>query len=209
MFSGSTNIIIQMKSLSSTQMIASMLPSSQMITPNVKKNVIIQSDNKINVIIQQHDKNKYQGKLSTSQISCYRTAEGAGQRAPSLRPHGGGTPLPTPGSGEGDVITPAFRGMAGTTVTSLLRGTGGFSPNHLSESLNPIIQIGGPRRGRLFCRRLHQWRRWHGSWNVEMTSYVYVFASEYVTARLWLTLRKTSATPCGPGYGDTTRSGFS
>jgi hypothetical protein len=45
-----------------------MLPSSQMITPNVKKNVIIQSDNKINVIIQQHDKNKHQGILPTSQM---------------------------------------------------------------------------------------------------------------------------------------------
>jgi hypothetical protein len=41
-------------------------------------------------------------------------------------PTWGGDPLPTSGSGEGDVITPAFRGMSGTTVMSLLRGTGGF-----------------------------------------------------------------------------------
>jgi hypothetical protein len=38
--------------------------------------------------------------------------------------------------------------MADTTVASLLRGTGGFSPNYLSESLNPFIHTGGPRRGR-------------------------------------------------------------
>ncbi len=103
----------------------------------------------------------------------------------SLSAHmGGGDPLPTSGSGKGDVITPAFRGMSGTTVTSLLRGTGGFKPNHLSESLNPFIHTGGPRCGRSFRSRLRQWHRWHESWSVEMTSYVYVFASEYVTARL-------------------------
>jgi hypothetical protein len=51
---------------------------------------------------------------------------GVGQRALSLRPHGGGDPLPTSGSGEGDVITPAFPGIPGTTGTSLLRGMGGF-----------------------------------------------------------------------------------
>ncbi len=56
--------------------------------------------------------------------------------------------------------------------------------NHLSESLNPFIHTGGPRRGRSFRRRLCQWHRWHGTWNVEMTSYVYVAASEYVTAPL-------------------------
>ncbi len=140
-------------------------------------------------------------------VNCCRTAVGVGQRAsPSTWR---GDPLPTPGPREGDVITPAFRGMAGTTVTSLLRGTGGFSPNHLSESLNPFIHTGGPHRGHSFRRRLRQWRRWHGSWNVEMTSYVYVFASECVTVQLRSTLRETSATPCGPCYGDTSRSGFS
>jgi hypothetical protein len=97
---------------------------------------------------------------------------------------------------------------AGTTVASLLHGMGGFSPNHLSESLNPFIHTGGPHRRRSFHRRLRQWHRWHGSWNVETTLYMYFFASEYVTARLWLTLRETSATPCGPGYHDTSRSGF-
>jgi hypothetical protein len=44
----------------------------------------------------------------------------------SLSAHMGGDPLPTSGSGEGDIITPAFWGIPGTTGTSLLRGTGGF-----------------------------------------------------------------------------------
>ncbi len=44
----------------------------------------------------------------------------------SLSAHMGGDPLPTSGSGEGDVITPAFRGIPSTTGTLLLRGTGGF-----------------------------------------------------------------------------------
>ncbi len=48
----------------------------------------------------------------------------------------------------------------------------------------PFIHTGGPRRGRSFRRRLRQWCRWHGTWNVEMTSYVYIVPSEYVTARL-------------------------
>ncbi len=56
--------------------------------------------------------------------------------------------------------------------------------NHLRESLNPFIHNGGPCRGRSFRRRLRQWCRWHGSWNVETTSYLYVAASEYVPARL-------------------------
>jgi hypothetical protein len=43
----------------------------------------------------------------------------------SLRTHGGGTP-PPPGPGEGDVTTPYSRSKAGTTGTSLLRGSGGF-----------------------------------------------------------------------------------
>jgi hypothetical protein len=59
-------------------------------------------------------------------FSCCRTAVGVGQRGLSLRSHGGGGPLPTSGSGEGDVITPTFRGIPGTTGTSVLRGTGGF-----------------------------------------------------------------------------------
>ncbi len=37
-----------------------------------------------------------------------------------------GDPLLTPGPGEGDVITPTSWSMAGTTVASLQRGTGGF-----------------------------------------------------------------------------------
>jgi hypothetical protein len=48
--------------------------------------------------------------------------------------------------------------------------------NHLSESLNPFI--------RSFRRRLRRWCWWHGFWSVETTSYVYVIASEYVSARL-------------------------
>ncbi len=87
----------------------------------------------------------------------------------SLRSHGGGTP-PPPGPGEGDVTTPYSRIIAGTTVGSLLRGTGGF--NHPRESLNPSLHTGGPRRGRSFRRRLRRWCRWHGYRSVEMTSYV-------------------------------------
>jgi hypothetical protein len=45
--------------------------------------------------------------------------------------------------------------------------------NHLRESLNPFIHT-GPRRGRSFRRRLRQWCRWHGTWNVEAASHVYV-----------------------------------
>ncbi len=56
--------------------------------------------------------------------------------------------------------------------------------NHLSESLNPFIHTGGPRCGRSFRHHRRQWRQWHGSWSMEMTSYVYVVASEYVTAQL-------------------------
>ncbi len=97
--------------------------------------------------------------LEELRFSCCRTAVGVGQRALSLRPHGEGDPLPTPGFGEGDVTTPAFRGTAGTSVASLLRGTGGFSTNHLSESLNPFIHTGGPRRG---CS-LSLWRVVRGS----------------------------------------------
>jgi hypothetical protein len=83
-----------------------------------------------------------------------------------------GDPPPTPGPGEGGVSSPYSRSIANTTVTSLLRGTGGF--NHPRESLNLSLHTGGPRRGRSFRRRLRRWRRWHGSWSVEMTSYLYV-----------------------------------
>ncbi len=120
----------------------------------------------------------------------------------SLRSHGGGTPLP-PGSGEGGVTTPYSWSIAGTTVTSLLRGTGGF--NHPRESLIPSLHTGGPRRGRSFRRRLRRWRRWHGSRSVELTSYV--VASEYVTARL-RRHEGASATPRGFGYGDTSSFGL-
>jgi hypothetical protein len=108
---------------------------------------------------------------------------GVGQRALSLSTHmAGGTPPPTPGPGEDGITTPSYWSIADTTVASLRRGTGGF--NHLSESLNPFIYTGGPRRGPSFRCRLRQWRRWHGSRSVEMASYVYGVASEYVTARL-------------------------
>jgi hypothetical protein len=92
-----------------------------------------------------------------------------------------GTP-PPPGPGEGGVTAPYSWSIAGTTATSLLRGTGGF--NHPRESLNPSLHTGGPCRGRSFRRRLRRWCWWHGLWSVEMTSYVYVVASEYVAARL-------------------------
>jgi hypothetical protein len=42
---------------------------------------------------------------------------------------------------------------------------------------------------------------------VETMSYVYVFAPEYVTARLRPTLRETSPTPYGSGYSDMSSSG--
>jgi hypothetical protein len=80
--------------------------------------------------------------------------------------------------------------------------------NHLRESLIPSLHTGGPRRGRSFRRRLRRWRRWHGSRSVEMTSYLYVVASEYVTARL-RQHERASATPRGSGYGDTSSFGFS
>ncbi len=99
----------------------------------------------------------------------------------SLRSHGGGTP-PPPGPGEGGVTTPYSWSIAGTTVTSLPRGTGGF--NHPRESLNPSLHTGGLCRGRSFRRRLRRWCRWHGSRGVEELT-LYVIASEYVT-RLFL-----------------------
>jgi hypothetical protein len=106
---------------------------------------------------------------------------GVGQRALSLSAHTAGGP-PPPDPGDGGVTSPYSWSIAGSTVASLLRGAGGF--NHPRESLNPSLHTGGPRRGRSFRRRLRRWRQWHGSWSVEMTSYVYVIASEYVTARL-------------------------
>ncbi len=125
----------------------------------------------------------------------------------SLRSHGGGTP-PPPGPGEGGVTTPYSRKIAGSTVGSLLRGTGGF--NHPRERLNPSLHTGGPRRGRSFRCRLRRWCRWHGSWSVEMTSFVYVYivASEYPTARL-CRHEEASATPREPGYSDTSSFGYS
>jgi len=115
-----------------------------------------------------------------------------------------GDPLPTPGPGEGGVSSPYSRSIAYTTVTSLLRGTGGF--NHPRESLNPSLHTGGPCRGRSFRRRLRRWCRWHGSRSVEELT-LYVIASEYVTARL-RRHGEASATPCGSGYGDTSSFGF-
>jgi hypothetical protein len=128
------------------------------------------------------------------------------QRALSLSAHTAGGPPPPPGPGEGDVTTPYSWRIAGTTVGSLLRGTGGF--NHPRESLNPSLHTGGPLRGRSFLRRLRRWCRWHGYRSVEMTSYVYVVASEYPTARL-RRHEEASATPRGSGYGDTSSFGFS
>ncbi len=139
--------------------------------------------------------------------SCCRTAVGVGQRALSLSAHTVGGPPPL-GPGEGDVTTLYSRKIAGSTVGSLLRGTGGF--NHPRESLNPSLQTGGPRRGRSFRRCLRRWCQWHGSWSVEMTScvYVYVVASEYPTARL-RQHEEALATPRELGYGDTSSFGFS
>jgi hypothetical protein len=137
-------------------------------------------------------------------ISCCRTAVGVGQRALSLSAHTAGGP-PPPGPGEGGATSLYSWSIAGTTVTSLLQGAGGF--NHPRESLNPSLHTGGPRRGRSFCCRRRRWRQWHGSWSMEMMSYVYVVASEYVTARL-RRHEGASATPRGPGYGDTSSFGF-
>jgi hypothetical protein len=89
-------------------------------------------------------------------VSCCRTAVGVGQRALSLFAHtAGDPPPPPPGPGEGGVTTPYSWSIAGTTATSLLRGTGGI--NHPRESLNPSLHTGGPCRGRSFRRRLHRW----------------------------------------------------
>ncbi len=123
----------------------------------------------------------------------------------SLRSHGGGTPLPL-GPGEGGVTTPYSWSVAGSTVGSLLRGTGGF--NHPRESLNPTLHTGGPRHGHSFRRRLRRWCRWLGYRSVETTSYVYIVASEYPTARL-CRHEGASAMPRGSGYGDTSSFGFS
>jgi hypothetical protein len=137
--------------------------------------------------------------------SCCQTAMGVSQRALSLSAHTAGGPPPPPSPGEGGVTTPYSWSIAGTTVMSLPRGTGGF--NHPRESLNPSLHTGGPRRGRSFRRRLRRWCRWHGSQSVEeLTSYV--IASAYVTARL-CRHEGVTATPRGSGYGDTSSFGFS
>jgi hypothetical protein len=54
----------------------------------------------------------------------------------SLRSHGGGTPLPL-GPGEGGVTTPYSWSIAGSTVGSLLRGTGGFKPSEREPQPHP------------------------------------------------------------------------
>ncbi len=118
----------------------------------------------------------------------------------------GGDPPPPPGPGEGDATSPYSWSIAGTTATTLLRGMGGF--NHLSVSLNPSLHTGGPRCGRSFRRRLRRWCWWHGSRSVEMATYLYVVASEYVAARP----RRHGeglATPRGSGYGDRSSFGLS
>jgi hypothetical protein len=122
--------------------------------------------------------------LKRSKISVAAGPPWGSARELSLSPHTRRGDPPPPGPGEGGVTTPYSRSRAGTTGTSLLRGSGGFSSNHLSESLNPFIHTGGPRRGRSFRRRLRRWRRWHGYWSVELTSDVYVVTSENVSARL-------------------------
>ncbi len=58
---------------------------------------------------------------------------GVGQRALSLSP-------PTPGPGEGGVSSPYPRSIAYTTVTSLLRGTGGFHHPRERASTPPFTQ---------------------------------------------------------------------
>ncbi len=130
---------------------------------------------------------------------------GVGQRALSLRPHGGGTPSPLLALGR----VMSSRHLIGVWLVLLWRRcyVERVVFNHLSESLNPFIHTGGPRHGRSFRCLLRQWHWWHGSWSVEMTSYVYVVASEYVTARLRPTLRKASAMPRRSGYGDTSSFG--
>ncbi len=123
----------------------------------------------------------------------------------SLRSHGGGTP---PLLAPGRVTSP--HNTLGAKLILLERRCCGDQVffNHLRESLNPSFHTGGPRRGRSFRHRLRQWCRWHGFRSVEMTSYVYVVASEYVTARL-RRHEGASATPRGSGYGDTSSFGFS
>jgi hypothetical protein len=111
---------------------------------------------------------------------------------------------PPPGPREGGFTSLFFWSIAGSTVASLLRGAGGF--NHPKESLNPSLHTGGPRRGRSF-RRLRRWRQCHGSQSMEMTSYVYVIASEFVTARL-RRHEEALATPRRSGYSDTSSFGF-
>jgi hypothetical protein len=97
-------------------------------------------------------------------------------------PTGGGTPSPLPAPGR---VT-SSRQLFG--VYPVLLGRRCYVErvvfNHLSESLNPFIHTGGPRRGHSIRRCLRRWCWWHGSWSVEMMSYVYVVATEYVPAQL-------------------------
>ncbi len=67
--------------------------------------------------------------LDTSQLLPDRRG-GQPESSLSLSAHRQGDPSP-PGLGEGGVTTPYSWSIAGTTVASLLRGTGGF--NHLRE----------------------------------------------------------------------------
>jgi hypothetical protein len=83
--------------------------------------------------------------LISFQPSCCRTAVGVGQRALSLSAHTAGGPPPS-GPGEGGVTTPYSRSIAGSTVTSLLRGSGGFSerepqplPSHRRSSSRALF----------------------------------------------------------------------
>jgi hypothetical protein len=139
-------------------------------------------------------------------FSCCRTAVGVGQRALSLSAHTAGGPHPLLAPGR--VASP--RHILGVKLVLLWRRCyrERLVFNHPRESLNPFLHTGGPRRGRSFHRRLRRWHWWHGSWSVEMASYVYVVASEYATAQL-CRHEEASATPRGSGYGDTSSFGFS
>jgi hypothetical protein len=119
--------------------------------------------------------------------------------------------MATPGPREGGVTIPYSRSIASTTLASLLHGMGGF--NHLGESLNPFIHLGGPCRGCPFRCRLRS--------PVALAAWMGPRAQGHrgdvvhVCLRLWichsaatLTLRETSAMPCRSGYADTSSSGL-
>ncbi len=139
-------------------------------------------------------------------VSCCRTAVGVGQRALSLSAHtsGGHPPL----LALRRVASP--RHTLGVKLILLGRRCCADQVvfNHLRESLNPSLHTGGPRRGCSFRRRLRRWCRGHGYRSMEVTSYVYVVASEYVTAQL-RRHEGALATPRGSGYGDMSSFGFS